>query len=196
MTFDANRGFQPNVTDAKRSAESRGRPSISSRPPRTLVWSFLGLATVGLASSEAASRGQSSRQQSEAALERLASATVAEAAAIEEPRARAQAALQRGADDRAAGNPEVADLFDNAALEWTQVADDRLRAGKKEQAAEQLELELKQARKQLARARVLLEETQAQKGRIETQLSRAKAAEAKRQHEEGNASDGPRGAAR
>ncbi len=162
MTFAANHGFTPVVKQA-------------IWIPTALI---VGACVAGICASAAIAVGQqpeSPRQQAQATLKRVTAAPLPKGSLeglLAEPVQQAQAALKR-ADGQHGGKQDTAALHEAAALEWALVAEDLLQAAKDEAEASQVELQLKEARAKVARARALLEETQARKGRLGAQVKQA-----------------------
>lgn len=90
---------------------------------------------------------------------------------------RAKKALERAHGARASGDVAHARMLDGLALEWAENARDLLRAAEAEKAATSVAEKAKEASTQAERARALLEETQARRGRAEAELERALAEE-------------------
>lgn len=86
-------------------------------------------------------------------------------------------ALERAHGARTSGDAEHAKQLDGLALEWAETARELLRAAAAEQAAAKSADESREASQKAERARALLEETQARRGRAEAELERAMAEE-------------------
>ncbi|MEN9580499.1 MAG: hypothetical protein RJA70_3508 [Pseudomonadota bacterium] len=112
------------------------------------------------------------RSQVEAYLKKVAVLSSEKQALVEVATARAKTALKkagqasRGAEE-ASGADSPASSHEASALEWVLTAEDTWRAAEQEAEATALEDTLQAARAELSRARALLEETQARKGRLE-----------------------------
>lgn len=94
---------------------------------------------------------------------------------IAEPTARARKALERAYNARSAGDAAHARMLDGLALEWAGTARDLLKAAAVEQTATAATEKSRESAQQVERARALLEETQARRGRAEAELARAEA---------------------
>jgi hypothetical protein len=86
---------------------------------------------------------------------------------------RAKEALERAHGARASGDISHAHMLEGLALEWAQNAQDLLRAAAAEQVAESAADKAREAAVRAERARALLEETQARRGRAEAELEKA-----------------------
>jgi hypothetical protein len=84
----------------------------------------------------------------------------------------ARRALERARGARAAGDPVHADLLDGLAREWAETARDVVRAAAVEQEASALESTVAELSTRAQRARALLEEDVARRGRAEAELAR------------------------
>lgn len=89
----------------------------------------------------------------------------------------AKEALERAHGARAAGDISHAAMLEGLALEWAQNAQDLVKAATAEQVAEASADKAREAAVRAERARALLEETQARRGRAEAELEKALAAE-------------------
>jgi hypothetical protein len=89
----------------------------------------------------------------------------------------AQESLERAHGARAAGDATHARMLDGLALEWAESARDLLRAASAEQAAASAADKAREAAVRAERARALLEETQARRGRADAELEKALAEE-------------------
>lgn len=89
----------------------------------------------------------------------------------------AKASLERAHGARASGDVVHARMLDGLALEWAQMARDLLRAAAAEQAATSAADKAREVSVRAERARALLEETQARRGRAEAELEKALAEE-------------------
>lgn len=89
----------------------------------------------------------------------------------------AQESLERAHGARAAGDVKHATMLDGLALEWAESARDLLRAASAEQAASSAADKAREASVRAERARALLEETQARRGRADAELEKALTAE-------------------
>lgn len=94
------------------------------------------------------------------------------ATVAKEPIERARAILERAAAERQGQNEGRARLLDDFALEWSQTGVDLVAAHALEKEASDLERKLTELETQVKRARVLLEETEARRGRAQTELLR------------------------
>jgi hypothetical protein len=100
----------------------------------------------------------------------------AKAKIVAEPLAAAKKALQRAAGARSVGDAVHARMLDGLALEWAEVARDLQRAAAAEDEALVAARKARDLDVQVERARALLEETQARRGRAAADLERAEAA--------------------
>lgn len=94
---------------------------------------------------------------------------------VAEPVAQAKRALQRAHGARAAGDATNARRLDAVALEWAETARTLLRAAAAESAAVEEAKRAREVETKLDRARALLEETQARRGRAAAELERIEA---------------------
>lgn len=94
---------------------------------------------------------------------------------VAEPLGQAKRALERAHGARMAGDREHARLLDGLALEWAETARDLARAVATEDAALATARKAREVEVQVERARALLEETQARRGRAAAELERAEA---------------------
>lgn len=85
----------------------------------------------------------------------------------------AKEALERAHGARAAGDAKHAHMLDGVALEWAENARDLLRAAAAEQVAVAAADKAREAAVKAERARALLEETQARRGRADAELEKA-----------------------
>jgi hypothetical protein len=99
----------------------------------------------------------------------------ATAKVVAEPVGQAKRALARAHGARASGDTAHARMFDALALEWAETARALLRAAKAEAAAAEVARRGREVETQLERARALLEETQARRGRAAAELDRLEA---------------------
>lgn len=93
-----------------------------------------------------------------------------------EPIANAEAALKRADDARAAGDHDHAALLEALGLEWAETGRDLVRAAEAEAAAAELDRQTAAVEDRVARARALLEQTVARRGRARAQLAALQAA--------------------
>lgn len=114
--------------------------------------------------------GQGSRKPDAAQTPAGVAATV-----VAEPVEQARRALARAHGARAAGDAAHARLLDALALEWAETAQVLVRAGTAEAAATETARRAREVGTQLQRARALLEETQARRGRAAAELERVEA---------------------
>jgi hypothetical protein len=89
----------------------------------------------------------------------------------------AQESLERAHGARAAGDAAHANMLEGLALEWAESARDLLHAASAEQAAASAADKAREAAVRAERARALLEETQARRGRADAELEKALATE-------------------
>jgi colicin import membrane protein len=89
----------------------------------------------------------------------------------------AQGSLERAHGARAAGDAAHAHMLDGLALEWAESARDLLRAASAEHVAASAADKAREAAVRAERARALLEETQARRGRADAELEKALAQE-------------------
>jgi hypothetical protein len=109
------------------------------------------------------------RNQAEAKIEAIAKdQTLRKLAA--EPLKRARAALQRSEAARAAGDHFHGSMLDSLALEWASAADAVARSAGIEREADELQRKVAEAETKVIRARALLEETIARRGRARERL--------------------------
>jgi hypothetical protein len=92
-----------------------------------------------------------------------------------EPIKSAKRALERARGARAAGDEAHARMLDGLALEWAETARDLERAAAAEAVATAIAQKLAEEQTQAERARALLEETQARRGRAAAELARVEA---------------------
>lgn len=97
------------------------------------------------------------------------------AAIVAEPVAQAKRALQRAHGARAAGDAKNARRLDTLALEWAETAQALLRAADAEAAAADAAKRAYEIETKVERARTLLAETQARRGRAAAELERVEA---------------------
>ena len=83
---------------------------------------------------------------------------------------RARSALERARGARGSGDPYHAELLEAAAREWAELGLDLVRAAGKEKDAESTERAAAELETKLVRARALLEETIARRGRAREKL--------------------------
>jgi hypothetical protein len=89
----------------------------------------------------------------------------------------AKESLERAHGARASGDAGHARMLDGLALEWAESARELLRAAAAEQAAASAADKAREAATRAERARALLEETQARRGRADAELEKALTAE-------------------
>ena len=94
---------------------------------------------------------------------------------VAEPLRHARKALERANGARTAGDTAHARMLDGLALEWAETARDLLRAAAAEKEALATAKKAREIGVQVERARALLEETQARRGRAAADLERAEA---------------------
>ena len=94
-----------------------------------------------------------------------------------EPLSQARRALERAAEARAAGDHEHGALLDALGREWAETARDLVRAAETEREADKLEREAHELESKLLRARSLLEETVARRGRAQETLEQLEGAD-------------------
>mgnify|MGYP000553032247 CR=1 FL=1 len=90
---------------------------------------------------------------------------------------KAKAALERAYGARKAGDAAHAHMLEGLALEWAETARDLVRAAAAEQAAGSASDKARESAVRVERARALLEETQARRGRADAELEKALTAE-------------------
>ncbi|HRI65835.1 MAG TPA: hypothetical protein PK156_16425 [Polyangium sp.] len=90
---------------------------------------------------------------------------------------KAKGALERAHGARKAGDPAHAHMLEGLALEWAETARDLARAAAAEQAAGSASDKARESEVRTERARALLEETQARRGRADAELEKALSAE-------------------
>jgi hypothetical protein len=91
---------------------------------------------------------------------------------VAEPVKKAREALERARGARSSGDAKHAADLDGLALEWAEMARDLLRAAGAEDAASAAQKKAQALETQVERARTLLEETQARRGRAAAELER------------------------
>jgi hypothetical protein len=94
---------------------------------------------------------------------------------VAEPLRHAKKALERANGARTSGDTAHARMLDGLALEWAETARDLLRAAAAEKEALATAKRAREIGVQVERARALLEETQARRGRAAADLERAEA---------------------
>ncbi|MFO0760595.1 MAG: hypothetical protein U0359_29210 [Byssovorax sp.] len=94
---------------------------------------------------------------------------------VKAPIERAQKALERAHGARTAGDAAHARMLDGLALEWAETARDLERAAAAEDVGQASAKSAREAATQVERARTLLEETQARRGRAAAELTKAEA---------------------
>jgi hypothetical protein len=87
-----------------------------------------------------------------------------------EPIAHAERALRRARDARAAGDHEHAAMLEHVAEEWALTGRDLVRAAQAESEASRLQKQAAEVETKLVRARALVEETVARRGRAREKL--------------------------
>jgi hypothetical protein len=97
------------------------------------------------------------------------------AAVVSSPIATAKKSIERGHGARAAGDPTHSRLLFSLAREWAETARDLERAAAAEQVADTTAKSANDAATKAERARALLEETQARRGRAAAELSKVEA---------------------
>lgn len=97
------------------------------------------------------------------------------AAVVSSPIATAKKSIERGHGALAASDPAHARLLFSLALEWAETARDLERAAAAEQVADTTAKSANDAATKVERARALLEETQARRGRAAAELSKVEA---------------------
>ena len=101
-----------------------------------------------------------------------AGSSSAEAALVKGPVAEARRALERAAGARRSGDARHAEQLEGLAREWAETAKDVVRAAAVEADAGALDLAARDARVKSERARTLLEESIARRGRAEAELAK------------------------
>jgi hypothetical protein len=122
----------------------------------------------------AAAQPRSPRSEAEATLAQV-QAQKEHASVAAEPVGRARRALERAESIRQAGDRERAPLLERAARQWAELARDLLRAIEAERAADEAEARLTDVETRTVRARALLEETMARRGRAQAQVEQLEA---------------------
>lgn len=151
---------------------SRGSWLVRGVRPQNSV-RFVLLAAAFATVAGAAARGSAPR--AEAILSRLesdAASKSATAGAVSQ----ARKALERSRNARAAGDQAHAEMLDDLALEWAELGQDTVRATQSEAQAEALERQLLETETKTVRARALLEETIARRGRAREKLEQLESA--------------------
>jgi hypothetical protein len=136
---------------------------------------FVLLAAVFATVAGAAARGSAPR--AEAILSQLESDATSKpttAGAV----AQARKALERSRNARAARDQAHAEMLDDLALEWAELGQDTVRATQTEAQAEALERQLLETETKTVRARALLEEMIARRGRAREKLEQLESAAA------------------
>ena len=116
-----------------------------------------------------ATRSGSDRASAEAALAAL-SATPAHARLAHEPATAARRALTRAEEARAAGDTAHAPELEALAREHAETGTDLVRAAESEKKLRDVQKQLSDVETKLSRARALLEETLARRGRAQAKL--------------------------
>jgi len=129
----------------------------------------LALGIIGVASGGAWAAAENPRVAAERTMQAV-SATPANAQLAAESLANADAVLKRAGDARTAGDHEHAALLEAVALEWAQTGRDLVRAAQAEAEADELAKQAAEVEERLARARALLEQTVARRGRAKARL--------------------------
>lgn len=120
-----------------------------------------------------ASRGDD-RGRAEAILQELAQRP-AERAVVAEPIAHAEDALRRSADALGGGDSNHAGLLNALGLEWAETARDLARAAKAEATLTSTQRRVSETEEKLSRAKALLDDTVARRGRAQQKLESLKA---------------------
>jgi hypothetical protein len=128
-----------------------------------------------LSSSGSRAAPKSPRADARAALGQL-EAKKEDAVVAAEPIAEARKALTRARSARQAGDDSGATLLDRLAREWAEVAVALLKAVEAERRADEAERRLEEVETKTVRARALLEETVARRGRTKQELQRIESA--------------------
>ncbi len=92
-----------------------------------------------------------------------------------DPVRRAQDALRRGEDARAAGDDHHGQMLEALALEWASMAEALLRTAEMESKVAELQRQAAEAETKSIRAKALLEETAARRGRARAKLEQLEA---------------------
>jgi chromosome segregation ATPase len=146
---------------------------VKLTPRRSAGLAALALLT-SLGGAALATRSGSDRDRAEGALAALASQS-AHARLAREPMAAARRALARSDEARAAGDTRHAPELDALAREHAELGTDLVRAALAEQKLGDVQKELTAVETQLTRARSLLEETLARRGRARAKLDQLEA---------------------
>ncbi len=143
---------------------------MSKLPRRVRVAAVATLTLVVGAGIAAAARG-SDRDAAEAVLSSLKSDPAAAKLAAE-PIEKAEHALRRAGDARAAADVEHAALLEAEGREWAETGRDLTRAAAAEKKLAETQKQTAEVETKLARARALLEETVARRGRAREKLEK------------------------
>jgi hypothetical protein len=141
-------------------------PAVSGTHLRTAVFT---IGVLGIVAGGAVAGTQSQRLATERTMQ-VVSAVPANAELAAEPLQNAVALLNRADDARAAGDHQHAALLEAVALEWAESGRDLVRAARAEADADELAKQAADVEERLVRARVLLEQTVARRGRAKARL--------------------------
>ncbi|HMR81328.1 MAG TPA: hypothetical protein PKD61_39720 [Polyangiaceae bacterium] len=135
-------------------------------PPRRPA--FILAASLSLASVALATRGDD-RGRAQAVLAEIPAPSSASSPAAE-PMARAKDALRRSDEARGGGDTTHAALLDALGLEWAETARDLSRAAAAEKKLAEVQQRIGDTEQKLTRAKALLDDTVARRGRAEQKL--------------------------
>ncbi len=126
-------------------------------------------AVIGVVAGAALAGNESPRAAAERTAQAV-SAVPAHARLAREPLENVASVLRRADDARAAGDHEHAALLEAVALEWAESGRDLVRAAEAEAEADELSTRASELEERLVRARALLEQTVARRGRARARL--------------------------
>ncbi len=178
----ARRFWQPGLTSGpltwllaaveQESAPTQGQEKVKGAGRRLAVRTRSAVLVVGALLSLAAVAAAAGEAQRDKAAQAVASVKADEkaAAVAREPIAKAEKALERGADARKTGDTVHADQLDALALEWAETGVDMARTGELENRASLIEKETAELEARAKRALSLIEQTVARRGRARERL--------------------------
>ena len=144
-------------------------PAVRPNNPRSWLWLVIAVAAVASAGAALAEGRSKDRAATESKL-RSISAAARHRRVTAEPVARARRALRRAEDVRAAGDQHHGLMLEALALEWAEAAEALTRAAEIERQAVLMERKLSRAETKAIRAKALVEETLARRGRAQKKL--------------------------
>lgn len=146
-------------------------PAVSGMHLRTAA---LVVGVLGAVAGGALAGTRSTRVATEQTMQ-VVSAVPAHADLAEEPLENAAALLERADDARSAGDHQHAAMLEAVALEWAESGRDLVRAAEAEAEADELAKRAVEVEERLVRARALLEQTVARRGRARARLEELEA---------------------